>query len=279
MVEKGEVFAGNVFSHDRWDEYWEGTLKRDNGNIGTLTTRSNVWSGNYGVTDRLNVLASLPYVWTRASQGVLQSMQGVQDLSLTAKYSVVEKPSAAVGHVRLIGALTAGLPLTDYTPDFYPLSIGSASRRLSARGTLNVQSAPGWFLNGSTAYTWRAGVTLDRPYYFTDGQLFLTDEVSVPDVFDYVLSAGYMKRGLMAAFSVTNQHTQGGGDVRRQDMPFVAHRMNYTKVGGMLMYPIPKFERLRAHVAYSYTPTGRNVGQATTVTGGALYTFQVRRTK
>ena len=28
--------------------------------------------GTYGVTDRLNVIAMLPYVWTSASQGVLE---------------------------------------------------------------------------------------------------------------------------------------------------------------------------------------------------------------
>ena len=28
-------------THDSWDEYWEGALKRDNGNIGTITTQTN----------------------------------------------------------------------------------------------------------------------------------------------------------------------------------------------------------------------------------------------
>ena len=36
MLKRHVVFAGNVYSHDTWDEYWEGTLKRDSGNIGML---------------------------------------------------------------------------------------------------------------------------------------------------------------------------------------------------------------------------------------------------
>ena len=87
------LFTGDVYSHDSWEQYWEGTLKRVNGNIGTVTTQTNIWSANYGVTDRLNVIATVPYVWTRASQGVLHGMNGFQDITLAGKYSVLERPS------------------------------------------------------------------------------------------------------------------------------------------------------------------------------------------
>jgi hypothetical protein len=104
--------------------------------------------------------------------------------------------------------VSAGLPLTDYTPDFQPLSIGSAAKRLAARGTFNVQTAPGWFVNATTAYTSRAHVTLDRPYYFTMGQLFFTDEVSMPDIADVGVSSGYNKHGLMAQGQLAVQRTK-----------------------------------------------------------------------
>jgi hypothetical protein len=64
-------------------------------------------------------------------------------------------------------------------------------------------------------------------------------------------------------------------------MPFVSNRMNFSKVGGMVMAAIPKFRRVSVQFAYSYTVQGRNVGQAKTVTGGLLYTlpFRGRRTR
>jgi hypothetical protein len=130
------------------------------------------------------------------------------------------------------------------------------------------------YINGSTAYTWRAHVTLDRPYYFTDGQLFLTDEVDMPGVFDYVASAGYLKDGLMATLSLSQQRTNGGGDIRRQDMPFVSNRVNFTRVGGMVMYPLPKLRPLVFQFSVARTLDGRNVGQATTFTTGLGYTFR-----
>jgi hypothetical protein len=273
MIEGKTLFTGYLFTYDRWDEYWEGALKRDNGNIGTLTTQTSAWYVNYGVTDRLNVIGSLPHVQTHASQGTLRDMQGLQDFTVAAKYQLFAA-SSPIGLIRTFAVGAAGLPMTDYTPDFYPLSIGSNSRRVSARFTMNVQTKPGWYVNVSPAYTWRGNVTLDRPYYFTDGQLFLTSDVDMPNVFDYVLSGGYLRRGLMANVLFSQQRTLGGGDVRRQDMPFVSNRMNVDRVGGMVMWSLPKKLRfLSVQGTYIHTVRGRNVGQASTITGGVMYTL------
>jgi hypothetical protein len=272
MIDGKTLFTGYLFTYDRWDEYWEGALKRENGNLGTLTTQTSSWYANYGVTDRLNVIATLPYVQTHASQGVLRNMQGLQDFSVAAKYQLFSARSP-IGLVRTFAVGAAGLPMTDYTPDFYPLSIGSNSKRASARFTVNLQTKPGWYVNASPAYTWRGTVTLDRPYYFTDGELFLTSDVDMPNVFDYVLSGGYIRRGLMATALFAQQRTLGGGDIRRQDMPFVSNRMNFDKVGGMVMWSLPKLRYLSVQGTYIYTVRGRNVGQASTVTGGVMYTL------
>lgn len=279
MLEKRGLLTGTLYTHDTWDEYWEGARKRDNGNIGTLTTRTAVWFGNYAVTRRLNVIAMVPHVRTRASQGVLHDQSGFQDLTVAAKYNVLEKSATPVGTVRAIAVVAAGLPMTDYTPDFYPLSIGSHSRRLSTRGTLHVQTEPGFFAGGSGAYTLRSSVTLDRPYYFTENRLFFTDEVDMPNVFDYVVSAGFMKRRLMAAAMFSQQRTLGGGDIRRQDAPFVSNRMNFSKVGGMVMAPLPKLENLVVQLGYTYTIDGRNVGQSSSVTAGLLFQFRGRQVR
>ena len=277
MLRKGTLFAGAVYSHDSWDTYWEGELERDNGNVGTVTTQSNALFGNYAVTDRLNVIAMAPYVWTRASQGVLSSMQGFQDITVAAKYSLFARRAGTLGSLRAIAVGSASLPLTDYTPDFAPMSIGSGSKRVSGRLTLNTSSEGGLYLNGSTAYSWRGGVRLDRPYYYTDGQLFFTDEVDMPNVFDYVVSGGYLKRGLMATASWSQQSTLGGGDIRRQDMPFVSNRMNFSRVSAMVMAPMPRLHRLSFQFAWAHTVRGRNVGQATTLTGGVLYTLPLQQ--
>ncbi len=95
-------------------------------------------------------------------------MSGFQDITLAAKYDFYRHSFNKVGNLSLIGVVAGSIPLTDYTPDFQPLSIGFASKQISTRFTANLQTKPGWFVNGSAAYTWRGNVTLDRPYYFTE---------------------------------------------------------------------------------------------------------------
>jgi hypothetical protein len=191
MLARGDLLVGNFFTYDSWDHYWEGALERI--------------VADFGVTVRLMLITSIPYVWTRASQGVLHEMHGLQDISFAAKYSVFEKATSRRSVLRAIGTVSGGVPLTDYTPDFQPLSIGLGSRRLAGRLTLNYQSNPGLYLNASSSYTWRHRVTLDRPYYFTEDTLTFSDQVAMPSVFDYVISAGYLHHGWMATASFSQQ--------------------------------------------------------------------------
>ncbi len=273
LMSKTVLTTGVMYSYDSWDEYWEGSRKRDNENIGTLTTRTAMLASHYGLTDQLTLVAMLPYVWTRSSQGTLHGLEGFQDLTVAAKYRLLATPFTSRGTLAAFVGAAVGVPLSDYTPDFQPLSIGSASRRFSGRFTLAFETPDAWFVSGSAAHTWRNKVTLDRAAYYTDGQLYLTDEVRMPRVFDYRLSAGYRKGRLYVPISFIEQRTLGGGDIRRQDMPFVSNRMNFTKVDAFVMYAlnIPKVPAMR--LGATRTLSGRNVGQSTTVTGGFFYTF------
>src|SRR4026209_2651728 len=80
MMEKNAFCVGPMYSYSSWKNYWEGTLKRENLNLGKVTTQMYGLMGNYGVTRKLNALFSVPYVRTKASAGTLQGMKGVQDL-------------------------------------------------------------------------------------------------------------------------------------------------------------------------------------------------------
>jgi hypothetical protein len=273
LMSKRVLATGVVYSRDSWGEYWEGSRKRANENIGTLTTQTLTLASHYGVTDRLSIIAMVPYVWTHSTQGTLHGMRGLQDLTLAAKYRLLSSTFTSRGTLSAVVGGAASIPLSDYTPDFLPLSIGSASRRFSGRLTVAFESHASWFISGSAAHTWRNTVTLDRPAYYTNGQLFLTDEVWMPRVTDYVVSAGYRKGRLYVPVSLTEQRTLGGGDIRRQDMPFVSNRMNFTKVDASVIYAldVPKVPAVRLGV--SQTVRGRNVGQSTTITSGLLYTF------
>ena len=263
--------AGVSYVHEDWSQYWEGALKRTNGNIGSVTTQTVTWLAAYGVSDRLTVLAMLPYVWTDASTGTLHSMHGVQDVTIGVKYRLLSTPFTERGRLRAIVVAAAGTPASEYTPDFLPLAIGLGSKRAGGRFTLNFQAHEGWFLTGSAGYTWRGKVTLDRPSYYTNGQLYLTNEVDMPDVADYVFTAGYQKGRLCLPLSFSWQNTLGGGDIRRQDMPFVSNNMDLARVEGMVMYTLPSPRDLSIRFGTSHVVNGRNVGQSTAFSGTLFY--------
>jgi hypothetical protein len=272
MMPKKDLCTGFMYTFDRWTNYWEGELNRKNGNIGTITTQNIMWIGTYGVTDRLNVLVTLPYVWTKASQGTMGGMEGLQDVSLGVKYNFYAFRSEAVTF-KTFASLNLALPVTDYTPDYLPLAIGSASKRVSYRLNTYLRFQQGWFANASAAWTWRGNVTLDRPAHYYDGQLINSEEAFLPNTFDIFVSGGYHKGALQVEANYIQMNTLGGDDIGRQVMPEVGNRMNSIKVGATVMYYLPKPQGMAVRGAGSYTVAGRNVGESTTIMAGVLYTI------
>jgi hypothetical protein len=272
MMPKKDFCTGFLYSHEQWKDYWEGSLKRDNQNVGTVSTTQIMWVGNYGLSEKINLIAMLPYVKTAANGGTLAGQAGIQDLTLAIKYRLLKKEFTG-GQFSVFGVGVFSTPLTNYSPDFLPLSIGMASTTVSGRLTAVYQLTQGWFVSASGGYVWRSNVTLDRPSYYTDGNIYFTNEVWMPNQFTSTYSIGYQKSALQVELNLTQQNTMGGGDIRRQDMPFVSNRMNFLRIGALGMYYLPKPKNLavRAHVAYAVD--GLNVGQSISLMGGLLYTF------
>jgi hypothetical protein len=277
MLANKTLCAGALYSHDSWDHYWEGSLERVNGNIGTVTTQSLTMAANYGVTSWFDAIINVPYVWTNASQGVLHGQAGFQDLTLAAKFKAVSLPIGPHGALRAIAVLYGTIPMTNYTPDLQPLSLGANSKTISGRATFNYLGRRGLYVNGTAAYTFRGNVTLDRSSYYTNGQLYLSNQVGMPNQFNYATSVGYRKDNLEIVGDFSQQQTRGGGDIRPQDSPFVSNRTNYSKAGATLKFPIPKLKNLQYWFLYSNTFQGRNVGQANTITTGLMYTLSFEK--
>jgi hypothetical protein len=283
MLTKHTVFSGVMYSHDSWDQYWEGPLERTNGNLGTVTTNSVMFTGDYGLTKRLNVLGEVPLIWTKASAGVLHPQSGFQDLTLAAKYNAFNFPVGQNWIVHGIGVVSGSVPLTNYPVDLLPLSIGTHSKRVALRPTFSAQSKRGLYINTSAAYTWRSNVTLDRSSYFTNNTLYLTNQVGMPSVTNFNASVGYYHHNRQLTADYYQQRTRGGGDIRRQDNPFVSNRVDYTRAGVTAMTPFPWHPLHDVCLMFLYDRTfdGRNVGQSSTYTPAVMYnfTFEHKRKK
>jgi len=275
LLRPRELTATVMYAHDAWDEYWEGSLKRSNGNVGTVSTSSVIGTLGYGVNSRLTLLASLPYVSTRASQGVLRGMEGRQDFTFMAKYRVFNPLIVGRARLKVLAVGAAGIPTSDYTPDFLPMSIGLHSKSVTARVAAHLQDKTGWFFDGFGERMWRANVKLDRSSYYTNGQWIESNEVAMPDLAVYRGTVGWQKEAWCIPVGITAQRTLGGGDIRRQDMPFVSNRMNFTAAHAELMYFLPRLSGLRLNLGAAQILSGRNVGQSTTIMTGLTYAFHL----
>jgi hypothetical protein len=268
MMSKNNFCVGGTYSHSSWDYYWEGTLHRNNLNLGTVSTQMVSAMGNYGITRKLNVLVGAPYVWTHATAGTLHGEHGIQDLSAWLKWLAVEQ-NIGKGVLSVYALGGASLPLTNYIADYLPLAIGLQSKTLSARLMADYQQG-NFFVTALGTYTWRRDIDIDQNAYYTTS-LHLTNQVDMPNMASEMLRIGYRSDRWIIEALATNMNTLGGFDIRRNDMPFPSNKMNSTMVGGHVKYSFKKVDGLSLNVEGGYTVAGRNVGQATTVDAGVFY--------
>jgi len=274
MMNKGQFCNGFMYTYSSWDHYWEGALKRNNQNLGTVSTQSVMYGANYGVKDNINVIATVPYVWTKASAGTLHGMKGIQDLSLFVKWRPLQRKMGN-GKFSLFAIGGLSFPLSDYTPDFLPLSIGLRSTTLSAKVMADYQ-AGNLFATGSAAYVYRNNIKIDREAYYTT-EMHYTNEVQMPDAANFHFRAGFRNHRFIAEAVLNNWTTLGGFDITRNNMPFPSNRMNATTAGVNFKYVIPPVPALSLVAGGNSTVAGRNMGQATSVYGAVFYALDLGR--
>jgi hypothetical protein len=272
MMEKNAFCVGPMYSYSSWKNYWEGTLKRENLNLGKVSTQMFGLMGNYGITRKLNALFSAPYVKTKASDGTLHGMKGVQDISFFIKWRPIQK-KMGYGRLSLFGIAGVSFPLTNYVADYLPLSIGLHSKTALARVMVDFERNK-LFVTGSATYVYRDNITIDKTAYYTT-QLYLTNEVKMYDGTNFNFRAGYRSNRLIAEAIVNNWTTLGGFDITRNNMPSLNNRMNATTVGVNFKYVVPPIPQLSIVAGGNTTVAGRNMGQATTVYGSFFYVFNL----
>jgi hypothetical protein len=276
MIPKNYFCAAALYTHNSWDHYWEGTFRRDNLNLGTVS--SNVYSlgGNYGLSNRINLLFMVPYVTTNASAGTLRGQQDFQDLSAAIKWMAI-KEEIGTGLFSFHAILSGSIPLSNYQADFLPLSIGLHSKNVALRGLLNYQTGR-FFVAGAGQYLRRSNITIDRNSYYTT-EMHYTNEVQMPNVTNFLVSSGYRSLKFNAEAVLTKTTTIGGFDIRKNDMPFPSNKMNATTAGVILKYSFQSISGLELTGGGNYVLDGRNVGQTRSFFAGVYYVFSTKKEK
>jgi hypothetical protein len=268
MMEKNALCIGPMVGYSSWKNYWEGTLKRENLNLGTVSTQMYSVMGTYGITNKWNVLVGLPYVKTKASAGQLNGQEGIQDLSLWVKWKPFSKKIWS-GRLSLFAIGGFSFPVSEYTGDFLPMSIGLESKNLSLRAMADYQRGS-WFGTVSGTYIRRSNILIDRNSYYTT-EVHYSNEVKMPSAASFNVRLGYRDKGLIAEAFVDDWITFEGFDITRNNMPFPSNNMDATRVGFNFKYDMPFLRQLSLTGNVFTTVAGRNVGQATGFNAGIFY--------
>ncbi len=276
MMSKNNFCTGIMYGQNSWKNYWEGTFKRDNQNLGTVSSQMIGVMGNYGLKDNLNLLFALPYISTKASQGTLAGFKGLQDLTLTIKWMPIEK-KLGKGDFSLYALGAVSTPTSNYVADYLPLSIGLRSKTASLRLMFDYQ-VKNLFVTGSAAYIMRDKVTIDRTSYYTTEMVY-SNQVAMPNMANFNLRAGYRSSTWIAEAVADITQTNGGFDISKNNMPFLSNRMNATRMGANIKYTMSAIEGLSYIGNAMFTTAGRNVGQTTSISAGIFYILDFTKKK
>jgi len=268
MMAKKNLCIGPVYGYSSWKNYWEGTHKRENLNLGTVSMQMYSIMGAYGITNKINLLFGAPYVTTKASAGTLHGMKGFQDASLWLKYRPVEE-KLGNGKLSVYGIAGVSAPLSNYVADYLPLAIGMRSNTLSLRAMADYQRGK-WFATLSGTYVFRDNIKIDRDAYYTT-EMHYTNRVEMPDMLSFNVRAGYRYKDNVAEVFLDKSNTLGGFDITRNNMPFPSNRMNATRLGVNAKYHLKNLPRVQLVVNGNHVIAGRNVGQSTSINTGLFF--------
>lgn len=269
MMAKRNICGGFIYGYSSWNHYWEGTLRRDNANLGTFSSQSVTAMANYGITNRINVIVMAPWISNKVSAGTLIGQSGFQDFSLFLKGNIFSRTILGCDVSSIIVG-GGSIPLTNYVADYLPLSIGLQSKNLSGRFLVDAQKGH-WYGTASVQYIKRSHVTIDRTAYYTTEMIY-SNQVALPDQIGFQCRAGWRKDAdLVVEVIYDHLNTLGGYDMRRNEMPFVSNTMNASRLGISTKLPIPKTNGLSFVGSAFHTLAGRNMGQTTSFTAGLVY--------
>ncbi|MEL7002088.1 MAG: transporter [Bacteroidota bacterium] len=199
----------------------------------------------YGITNRLDILANIPYISVRSSNENFSSMSDLQDLSLHLKYALVDP--VGTNPLQLTAGLGVILPISDYDP-LVPVTIGIHTRgiQFSAAGLYNLGN--GMFVE------------------LTASQIFRNEDA--PSSLEVTSKIGWAKNKYYAHVWYSKKQTFGGYDLGEPGFSLQTLQCNYDKLGVYGSY------RLGSSVSVSlgggYVLNGRNVGKSYCVSTGIV---------
>ena len=272
LMSKNDNCTVLAYSTSTWENYWEGATKRSNTNLGKFTSQNVMLMSALGITNKLNVIIALPYVWTSASVSYFDGQRGVQDFSAWLKYNAYEK-KGNFGEFKVLATGGFSLPTHNYPADYLPFSIGMGAKTASGRLILNYNKN-GFYVNVQGGVTFRSSVKIDRNSFIFNNKLYQSDKMPVPNAADGSVALGFVNSRFQTFVSYDQFACLSGDDIRYNDAPILTNKMSSTSLNWFGKINIGKFSII---ANAGKVLRGRNVGEATSFGVGGAYLFSIKK--
>lgn len=270
------------YSHGHFDQYYEGSLLRENQTIATVSRQTALAMIVIGITDKLNVYAGLPYVKTKSSTpngGKFAGANGLQDWSIAVKYKAVDK-TIGNGELRILAAVDFSRPASNYLADYMPYSLGVGAPQLSYRGIYQYKYNSGLYLRTAGSYVWRGYSEAEREYYYNNGSYY-TSWMDVPNAItvEGIVGKWFLENALQVELNFMSSTSLSGDDIRPYNAAQPTNKVNWSRAGIMAHYYFNQVPGLGVLSYYNRIIDGRNTAKMSTVGFGVTYFFNYSKTK
>ncbi|SMB81316.1 hypothetical protein SAMN00120144_3364 [Hymenobacter roseosalivarius DSM 11622] len=212
------------YTRERYDEFYLGKTKTDIAMAGqepVVTESANLYAA-YGLTDKLDLIANLPYISSKSrqlsdNQKILE--RDLQNATVALAYRALQTEGEA-GVFSATGALALSTPLSRYRTNIIN-AIGNRATQLDPSLLLQYKFVNGLFVNGQGGYSLRTN--------------------DVPDAVLLGAKVGYAAPRFFLESWVSNQTSTSGIDIGGPGFTpdrFPETKVNTTSLGASLYVPV-----------------------------------------
>ncbi|HSL85221.1 MAG TPA: hypothetical protein VLF66_20805 [Thermoanaerobaculia bacterium] len=244
----GEGAAALSYTAESYDEFWAGETKVQEPALGEVETSSlSLWF-RWGFTDRLSVVANLPYVDVSTDGFAGLEDDGLADLEALLLFRLLETSSGALNH-RLVAGAGVRTPASDYEGNA-PISLGDDTTDALLRLVYQLQNG-GFYVSQQVGYDLRSD--------------------DAPDNFPLFTEVGYTYGAFTFSGFYKKLVADGGTDIGDPGFTFPSNQEEYERVGAKVFGRFT--DRIGGALSAFTTLDGRNTGQTTGVSAGIVLDF------
>lgn len=244
--ERGQGTVALSVTTESFDRFWVGTRKVEDPGIGRYRTDSAALWMTYGITERLALVANVPYVEVDGDGPANFTDGAAQDLSLLITARLASSGDARHGLLASAGLRT---PMSDYEAD-QPVAVGDGTTDALLRLVYQFATGP-WYLSQQVGFDLRGE--------------------DAPDGFPLYTEVGRS----LGRFTVSLFHllaiADGGTDIGDPGFTFPSNQEEVQRAGAKLYARVS--DRWGLAVAGFTTVDGRNTGDSDGVSAALVAGF------